>query len=335
MICFLLISIVNNINNKMFNIQPIFHLRKSWNTPFASTANMLKFSAKIAPRNINAMQFLSDLIIVPKFILSSDIRCEISNNPVGEWFHPKNPNGYYILYFHGGAFSCCNTKSHRLLLHNLANVTNSTILSIDYKRPPEYPYPIPIQDCFNAYVKLLETVNPLKIFIAGDSAGGNLAVTTMLKIIELKLPKPAGGILISPWIDLTDIGVSQSWATNKHYDYIPKTLAKLFANEYLGKENIEDKSFTLKDLSPSYSDKLNLLPPLLVEFGQCEVLHDQILNFCNKVKESGGNITFNAREDMIHVFPMYSFTKMKQCNDFFESVNDFLKMSDENNSDEK
>jgi monoterpene epsilon-lactone hydrolase len=73
-----------------------------------------------------------------------------------------------------------------------------------------------------------------------------------------------------------------------------------------------------------FVENLHRLPPLLVEFGECEVLHDQIMQFCKKVEESGVNIEYNVREDMVHVFPIYSFTGMKQCSDAFEAIVNFL-----------
>lgn len=313
------------------SMEPIFHLRPSWNTMFSSTINLLKLGGTVVPRNVTALRFLTDMGI-PKWLpfLSSGVISEPSQNPPGEWFYPSDPskhNNITILYLHGGAFSCCNSKTHRLLLYNLAEKTKSFVLSVDYRRPPEFPYPIPIDDCVSAYEKLLEFNKPTgkQIFLAGDSAGGNLVVSTLLKIEEKGLQKPNGGILISPWIDLTDIGRSESWKTNKKYDYIPKKMANLFANCYLGKNPYsEENPYTMRDLSPHYSDKLHTLPPLLIEFGECEVLHDQILSFCNKLKSLGNNVTYNIRNDMVHVFPMYAFTGMAQCEEFFNELNNFL-----------
>jgi acetyl esterase/lipase len=167
-------------------------------------------------------------------------------------------------------------------LHHLVHQTGASVLSVDYRRPPEHPYPVPIDDCLSAYLFLLEKVGNSKyIFFAGDSAGGNLVINTLIRIAEHDLPRPAGAVLLSPWVDLTDNGRCESWEKFADIDYLRPDLAQLFASSYAG------DSQDIEKLSPLYSEALNLLPPLLVEFGECEVLYDQIQAFCEKAKLLG------------------------------------------------
>lgn len=186
-----------------------------------------------------------------------------------------------------------------------------------------------------------------RIVLAGDSAGGNLVVSTLLTIADVGLPIPAAGVLISPWVDLTDVGMTASWTTYENVDFLPRDLAEMFAECYKGpatgttdhdstntKRNgaaagvgvgDEVKSpLDLADLSPLYSKCLHLLPPMLVEFGACEVLHDQILAFCMKAAAVGVPIEYFAREDMVHAFPLLYFSGMQQCEDSFENIVQFL-----------
>jgi monoterpene epsilon-lactone hydrolase len=266
--------------------------------------------------------------------LPSDVAAQKSVHPPGEWFYPKdaglkvrmnaNPkamsDGKYILYFHGGAFCTCNSATHRDLLFRLVEKTQATIFAVDYRRPPEYPFPAPVDDCISAFLFILEKVGDAKrIVLAGDSAGGNLVITTLLRISELGLPPPAGGVLISPWVDLMDFS-SPSWKNYSDIDYLDIDLAKLFAGCYQGTCG----TYTMRDLSPTYSDALHTLPPLLIEVGGCEVLHDQIVAFSKKVEKAGGIVTCNVREDMIHVFPIYSFTGMPQCDQAFRDIVQFI-----------
>lgn len=310
------------------------HKRPSWNTKFAAAVKILKMTAKCAPHNISLMRTLTDHG-VPSWLplLPSGVGSEKTKYPHGEWFFPKatglqirlnaDPNimhdGRYILYLHGGAFCCCNSATHRGLLYQMVHETQATVFSINYRRPPENPFPVPIDDCISAFLFILEKVGDAKrIILAGDSAGGNLVVSTLLRIHELGLPTPAGGILISPWVDLTDFK-SPSWFKYAEIDYLDVELAKLFAKCYQGTCG----NYSYHDLSPTFSDALHTLPPLLVEVGGCEVLHDQIVEFCKKVQFAGGNITCNVREDMVHVYPIYSFTEMQQCQDSFRAMVDF------------
>jgi epsilon-lactone hydrolase len=259
-------------------------------------------------------------------------------------------DGQYILYFHGGAFCCCSSATHRGLLYRLVDMTGASILAVDYRRPPEHPYPTPVDDCLSAYLYILEKVgDPSRIILAGDSAGGNLVLATLDRIINANLPIPRGGLLLSPWVDLTDCGRTSSWQTNVEYDYITSELAQFFADCYVGAPTVtptaavhslptadpddaavsiplptEDKPHPMTYLSPIYFNSLHLFPPLHVEFGDCEVLHDQILSFCRKVEGLGVDITYHAREDMVHVFPIYSVTGMKQCEDSLLAMTRFV-----------
>mgnify|MGYP003388181532 CR=1 FL=1 len=112
-----------------------------------------------------------------------------------------------------------------------------------------------------------------------------------------------------------------SWNTYAKLDYLHPELAELFALLYKGENN---PGLTLADLSPLYSTMLHALPPLLVEYGECEVLHDQIRMFCRRVEGTGVSIQHHARADMTHVFPVYSFTDMPQCQESFATMVHFV-----------
>ena len=106
---------------------------------------------------------------------------------------------------------------------------------MDYRRPPEHPFPTPVDDCLSAYLYLLEkTGDSSRIVFAGDSAGGNLVLSTLLRIAKHGISPPAGAILLSPWVDLTDNGRLPSWERNCKIDYLPQDMAKLFAVAYMG-----------------------------------------------------------------------------------------------------
>jgi epsilon-lactone hydrolase len=312
---------------------PTFRKRPSWNSAFTSMVTTLRLVGKnplLSTLSISTLQLLTDQLSIPSWLptLPPGVSSTLSLHPSGEWFFPtltglkirKNAQpdcmrGRYILYVHGGAFCCCHTGTHRGLLHGLVHQTGASILSVNYRRPPEHPYPTPVHDCLSAYLFLLEKVgDSRRIFFAGDSAGGNLVINTLILAAQHGLPPPAGAVLLSPWVDLTDNGRTASWEQYSDVDYLSPDLAEIFARSYAG------DSQEVQSLSPLYSSLLHLLPPLLVEFGQCEVLHDQILAFCEAARAAGVELRHCAREDMVHVFPIYAVSGMRQCQDAFDEI---------------
>lgn len=313
----------------------VLNIRPSWNTSFSSVIKILHLGSASIPKNVTAIRFITDNAI-PTWLptMPIGVSSQLSTNPPGEWHFPSSyglrfppefdiKTSKYILYFHGGAFCLCNSATHRGLLHRLVSTTGATIFAADYRRPPEHPYPTPLDDCYEAYVFLLNKVgDSSKIILAGDSAGGNLVISTLIRIHETSLPQASRAIILSPWIDLTDIGRNESWNRNEKYDYLDKGLAKLFAEAYIGNsENIEQDMLRV---SPLYFDNLHVLPPILVEFGDCEVLHDQILLFCQRLQELNVDVIVNCRSDMVHVFPVYAFTNMAQCTSAIRAMTLFI-----------
>jgi monoterpene epsilon-lactone hydrolase len=308
----------------------MFYTRPSWTISFTSIVKILRFVGKIIPTKTSSLRLISDLE-VPHWTptLPSGIKCVKSDTDLvdGEWIYPEeisNISGHskYILYIHGGAFCMSKTGTYRGLLYRLAKKTNSVIFAVDYKRSPEYKYPIPLEDCLISYMYLLEKLkDPSKIIIAGDSAGGNLVINLVARLITNDFVIPSKIILLSPWVDLTDYGRNTSWKKNHIYDFIRKDLAKHFSIEY-----IDPSINTLRDVSPIFiqDEILKKFPPTLIEFGECEVLHDQILEFCEKLEKLNVDIKYNCHIDMIHVFPLFHFTGISQSEDFFDTFEKFI-----------
>jgi monoterpene epsilon-lactone hydrolase len=308
----------------------MFNKKQSWTISFTAILKILRLCGKVIPTNTDTFRLISD-IEIPTWIpiLPSDINCiKLNIEEIdAEWIYPKNiknikKHNKYMLYIHGGAFCMCKTGTYRALLFMIASKINLVIFSINYRRSPEFKYPIPLNDCVKGYLYLLNFVkNPEKIILAGDSAGGNLVINLLATLINNNLSVPSKCILISPWTDLTDYGKNPSWNKNNKYDFITPELAKYFSEEYidLSKNN-------LFDVSPLYlsNEILSKFPSILVEYGECEVLHDQIEQFCYKIEKLGVNINYNCRQDMTHVFPLFHFTGISQSNDFFNSIKQFI-----------
>lgn len=330
--------------------------KKSWTNSFVLVINFFRFSSEIIYPDSNVFRFFFDknfgldlLFLPPSNIKSKKIKLNINPNPntfSGEWIWNKDKissisnHCMYILYLHGGAFCMGNCDSVRNFLCQIALENNVVILSLDYRRAPEYKYPIPLEDCVNAYLNLREFVSKhnskhnsgAKIIIMGDSAGGNLALSVIAELIKINGVIPDGCVGISPWVDLTDYGENESnkssWETNTQWDFVKADLAKYFALEY-----INQTTTTLEDVSPQFfpNDILRKFPPTLIEYGECEVLQTQIHKFALKLENLGIDIQSNCRYDMVHDFPLFYFTKIPQADDFFISVKKFIKKIEKNN----
>eukprot|EP01041_Mallomonas_annulata_P005162 gene5162-10322_t len=303
--------------------EPMFRLRSTWNVAFGTAVKLLRTAAYSLPRDVKSIRLLTDHDIPTWLpILPSGVTTCSSQHPPGEWFYESSAKqrmvdheGIFILYFHGGAFCLCNTGTHRDILYRIVKATSACLLAADYRRPPEHSFPIPVDDCLLAYEHLLQSVDASRIILMGDSAGGTLVLSTMLRAKERGLPLPAAGVLLSPWVDLSNTS-SPSWNENIKFDFLPRDLAQLFGEAYRGSSSWEE-------VCPSYATNLNELPPLLVECGECEVLRDQIETFCSLCQSQGVDVTLNLRQDMVHMFQLFAVTGMTQIQESLEAIGAF------------
>eukprot|EP01035_Chromulina_nebulosa_P016892 gene16892-22381_t len=229
---------------------------------------------------------------LPNFWLPTEDLSSISQTP------QKSLNRKVILYFHGGGFIMGGRGSHRMVSHDLCKSTGATVILIEYKRAPEFKHPVAEIECFESYKWLIQRVDSSNIILAGDSAGGALVVNVLSLIKENQISYPRGAVLLSPWVDWFDF-TSESMKTNVCFDYIEPTAAKLTAKLYV--------ETPVNYHSPTNKDFVGF-PPLLVEYGECEILHDQIKVFIDKATAAGVNVQSNCYPDMIHVFQVFNLT---------------------------
>src|SRR5580658_7303714 len=176
----------------------------------------------------------------------------------GEWITGSNaPQDKAILYFHGGGFRLGSVTSHRELVARISGACGCRVLAINYRLAPEYRFPAPLEDALVAYGGMLDQgLKPENIAFAGDSAGGNLVLTTMLGLRERGLPLPAAGVLMSPWTDLAAAG--ESYVSRADADPIhQRPMIVALAKSYLGAGGDPRDP----RVSPLYAD-LAGLPPL-------------------------------------------------------------------------
>ena len=215
-----------------------------------------------------------------------------------EWLEPPGVRAdTVLLYLHGGGYVIGSPRSHRHLAAAIARAAGTRALVLDYRLAPEHPFPAALDDAIAAYQWLRgQGIAPGRIVVAGDSAGGGLTVATLLALRDRGLPRPAAGVCISPWVDLTCSG--KSYATKAASDPIVAhdTITAL-AEAYVGTSG--DRKAPLA--SPLHAD-LRHLPPLLVQVGSEEVLLDDALGLGARARAAGVDATVEEWPAMIHVW---------------------------------
>ncbi|PCH34152.1 hypothetical protein WOLCODRAFT_113251 [Wolfiporia cocos MD-104 SS10] len=244
-----------------------------------------------------------------------------ANNPFS--MHQPARKERVVLYLHGGAYYVSSAASHRLITIPLAKNLDARLFALDYRLAPETRFPGPLHDAVTAYFRLTDELNipPENIIVAGDSAGGGLALALVMYLRDNGYPLPSAAILMSPWVDLTMS--CDSWDSNAQYDIVPRPIPGDHLNPiacYLG-EHME-KYLTHPYASPLFGDFTGL-PPLLIQAGECEVLRDEITLLAHKATLAGVEVRHELYEDMVHVFQTLPFLDAAQH--AFASCRDFVK----------
>ncbi|QIZ75544.1 alpha/beta hydrolase [Ferrimonas lipolytica] len=204
-----------------------------------------------------------------------------------------------ILYFHGGGFCFASPLLHNALLARLAEMTHARGLMANYRMAPEFPFPAAAEDAFAVYEALLQQgYNANNIILAGDSAGGNLVMTTLVAAREHNLPQPAAGVLISPAIDMAVNGDSAFMLRNDDPFFDLGTLL-LLRNSYLNGHNPCDPK-----VSPLYAE-LHDLAPVMLHVGSLEILQDDSVRLAAQIRRQHGLADLTIWPGMAHVFPLF------------------------------
>lgn len=212
---------------------------------------------------------------------------------------PPAPNDRVVLYVHGGAFVLGLMTIQMDFAAQLSKASNTIVWSVDYRLAPEHPFPAGLEDVFAVYKSMLsEGIKPNKITLVGESAGGNLLLGLLLKIKQEKLPLPGAAVPISALTDFNMTG--ESYQTREHLDpMLPVDRKKTVHFSYLRGESPDNPL-----ASPLLGD-LTDLPPLLIMVGGREILHSDSINFAEKAKKAGVDVTLDVDEKMFHAYPLF------------------------------
>lgn len=232
------------------------------------------------------------------------------------WFSISDPINGVVLYLHGGAYALGSIRSYQEYLGRFASATRTQILAVDYRLAPEDPFPAAVEDALHAYRWLLSRVSgSSQIAIAGDSAGGGLALATTLALCDAGDPLPGCVVCISPWVDLTLS--SESIQSKVTVDPILNpTFLDRYAGYYAG-EYARDHDL----ISPIFGN-LEGLPPLLIHVGTDEILYDEAIWLAEKAQNAGVEVHLKTWEGLFHVFPIIPF--LPESRESFELISEFI-----------
>jgi len=221
-----------------------------------------------------------------------------------EWVDALNndpsANDRVLLYLHGGGYLACSPITHRNITMRLARYAGCRVLAINYRKAPHYPYPYALEDSLLAYQWLLEQgYSADKIMLAGDSAGGHLTLATLLAIRDRGLPRPAAGVCLSPWTDLSCSGDSMR-GNRKRDPMLPARRIRHAARHFANGMPLNDPR-----VSPLFAE-LHDLPPLMIHVGDSEVLLNDSTRLTDKARSHGVDVTLRVWKESPHVFQLFA-----------------------------
>jgi acetyl esterase/lipase len=291
------VSFVATIGARMTG-QP---LRPGWSFRFEVIARSLKANAaRLARLDWPAQRKAQEALVPPSPVLKQ-LKFERASvgGIAGEWFVPldASDDAPVLLYFHGGSFIYGSLVTHRELIAREGLASGARVFAPEYRLAPEHPFPAAVEDASAVYRGLLgEGIAPARVVLAGDSAGANLAVVTLLQARDAGIPLPAGAVLTCPWVDLT--ARSGSLLANARFDWAEPDDFERWVTTYLAGKDPKDPS-----ASPAFAD-LHGLPPLLVQIGGAEMLFDQVAAFVERAKTQGVDVEYRVHADMVHNWHM-------------------------------
>ena len=207
---------------------------------------------------------------------------------------------HVVLYFHGGVYVISDAFLVAGLAAQVARRTRAKVISVDYRLAPEHPYPAAVDDALAAYEALLrDGIAPTDIVFAGESAGGGLAVATLVNVRDLGLALPAAAYLMSPYVDLTLAG--RTMDTKRDAD--PVLSRELLEPRVADYTQGQDAALPL--ISPMFAD-LSGLPPLIIQGGSHEVLLDDAIRLAGQAAAGDVEVTLDITPGVPHVFQAYS-----------------------------
>jgi epsilon-lactone hydrolase len=220
---------------------------------------------------------------------------ELGGVPVTRTTGPWAEEGKRILYIHGGGFTSGSAHTYRGFIAALAQAARAEVHTVDYPLSPEYPYPAAPDACLDAY-RALAATDGGPVAVAGDSAGGGLAVGLAIRLRDLGDPAPAGLVLFCPWLDLSHSGESFA-ACGFHEPVLRPWRSEQNAERYADGLDLDDPR-----ISPLFEEDLAGLPPIHMQGAEFDLLVSDADRFAERVRDAGGRIEYRRFDGLWHDF---------------------------------
>lgn len=246
-----------------------------------------------------------------------------TENCVMEYLRPEGAvTGRAVLQLHGGGYIGPMKNIYRRFAVRYSRISyGADVLSVDYRVAPEHPFPAALMDAAAGYRWLVEEkgYEPQRIAVAGDSAGGGLALALVLYLKDQGLPLPGGIVTMSPWTDVTLGG--ESYENNYEIDPLFGNSKEnmLYQCSYIGEADPRNPY-----LSPLFGD-FSGFPPMLMQVGEYEVLLSDTLSVAKKAKEAGVKVRTSVYSGMFHVFQM-GLDLIPESREAWEEAGEFLRI---------
>lgn len=246
------------------------------------------------------------------------IKEEVIDGINAEWIIPEDTDSQkLIFYVHGGGYVSGSCNDHRAFVSKFAKRSKITNLQYEYRLAPEYPFPYALDDSIMVYESVLKKgYKPENIIIAGESAGGGLALAILLALKQKNIPLPKAAVAISPWTDLTCS--SDSYKTKNKVSAAPTNSWLVFSNYYVGDNDANNPL-----ISPLFGD-MKGLPPIFINSAVDDELYEDGEKFYKKAKNEGVDIIFKAGYKMIHCYPLLA-PMFKEATEAMDEIMMFIK----------
>jgi acetyl esterase/lipase len=236
-----------------------------------------------------------------------------------EWLLPdRSPADRLLLYLHGGAYLMGGCATHRQMVSYIAKAAGVRTLLPEYRLAPEHPFPAAIDDVVRLYRSLLQGgLAAENIVIAGDSAGGGLAMAALLSLRDAGEPLPAAACLISPWLDLTGEGDSMTDRAAHDPWFRPEDMP-VIARYYCRDDQVRHPL-----VSPVFAD-VEGLPPLFIQVGEDEILLSDSTRIADSIRQAGGRVSLEVWPRMWHVFQAFVH-HVPEAREAIANIGDFVR----------
>lgn len=240
-----------------------------------------------------------------------------------EWLHPTSAasedDSSVIVYLHGGGYTLGGLDTHRGLAAHLAQRSRCRVLTVDYRLAPEHPFPAAVEDAVAVVQALLEGgLSHHRVVLAGDSAGGGLALSCALAMRDLDLPRVQALCLLSPWADLALSGDSIHTLARRERvisaDWL-RDCAAAYAGDQLQ-----------ASLASPLQAELDRLPPCLIQVGSEEILLDDARRLAAKFEAAAGDCEIQIAPELWHVWPLFAGW-MPEAGTALEAIGNFIRAS--------